>query len=200
MNGERRGGLLSHASILTVTSYANRTSPTLRGKWVLDNLLGTPPPPPPPNIPALAESDEGEGRNLTVRERLERHRKNAVCASCHAPMDPIGLALENFDATGRWRTMDGVASIDASATLPGGVALDGPGGLRAFLLTRRERFVQTVTEKLLTYALGRGVDHHDAPAVRQIARQASAGGYKWSSLILGIVNSDVFQMRRSSQP
>jgi mono/diheme cytochrome c family protein len=195
----RRGGLLTQGSILTVTSYANRTSPTLRGKWVLENFLGMPPPPPPPNIPALAERDEHGGRNLSVRERLEQHRKNPVCASCHAPMDPMGLALENFDAIGQWRAKDGDTTIDASAALPDGFKLDGPVGLRSLMLKRSDRFVQTVTEKLLTYALGRGVDYRDAPAVRQIARQAAARDYRWSSVILGIVTSQPFQMRRSSE-
>lgn len=196
---DRRAGVLTHGSVLTATSYANRTAPTIRGKWILQNLLGAPPPAPPPNVPALAEADESGSERLSVRERLEQHRKNAVCASCHAPMDPLGLALENFDAIGAWRTVDGASSIDPTAVLPDGVTLDGPASLRAMLLQRGDRFVQTVTEKLLTYALGRGTDYHDAPAIRQIARDASANGSRWSSLIVGIVKSTPFQMRRSSR-
>jgi mono/diheme cytochrome c family protein len=195
---DRRAGLLTQGSVLTATSYGNRTAPTIRGKWILQNLLGTPPPPPPPNIPALAESDEAGGRNQSVRERLEQHRKNAVCASCHAPMDPLGLALENFDAIGQWRTRDGDTPIDASAKLPDGQTLDGPASVRQLLLTRRDRLVQTITEKLLTYALGRGTDYRDAATVRQIARQSAGADYRWSSIIVGIVKSTPFQMRRSS--
>jgi hypothetical protein len=193
----RRAGLLGHGSILMVTSYANRTSPTVRGKWILESLLGAPPPAPPPDVPALAEADEATGAAVSVRGRLERHRQNPVCASCHAGMDPLGLALENFDAIGRWRTTDGGTAIDAVASLPGGTIVAGPAGVRDLLLDRRERFVQTVTEKLLTYALGRGLSHHDAPAVRQIARQAAGHDYRWSSVLAGIVTSAPFQMRRS---
>jgi hypothetical protein len=196
---DRRAGLLTQGSVLTATSYANRTAPTIRGKWILQNLLGTPPPAPPPNIPALGEADEGDNAHRSVRERLELHRKNAVCASCHAGMDPMGLALENFDAIGQWRTTDSGAPIDPTAVLPDGFKLDGAAGVRAFLLTRRDRFVQTVTDKLLTYALGRGTDYHDAPVVRQIARRAAASDYRWSAVIVGIVQSPSFQMRRSSR-
>jgi hypothetical protein len=196
---DRRAGVLTHGSVLTATSYANRTAPTIRGKWILQNLLGAPPPAPPPDVPALAEADEAGQAHRSVRERLEQHRKNAVCASCHASMDPLGLALENFDAIGAWRTVDGVSTIDPTAVLPDGVKLDGPASLRALLLKRSDRFVQNITEKLLTYAIGRGTDYHDAPAIRQIARDASATGSRWSSLILGIVKSTPFHMRRSSR-
>jgi hypothetical protein len=197
LRGEARRGLLGHGSILTVTSYANRTSPTLRGKWVLENLLAAPPPAPPPNVPSLDEGSPSEGHS--VRERLEQHRRNAVCASCHAQMDPFGLALENFDAVGRWRTRDGQSAIDASTGLPDGSTFDGPAGLRALLAAEPDRFAAALTEKLLTYALGRGVEYHDRPAVRRILRDAKAGGYTWSSLLTGIVRSTPFQMRRASE-
>ncbi len=192
-----RRGLLGQGSILTVTSYANRTSPTLRGKWVLENLLAAPPPAPPPNVPSLDEGNASDG--LSVRERMEQHRRNPVCASCHAPMDPFGLALENFDAVGKWRTRDGQAAIDASTSLPDGSVFNGPDGLRKLLAAEPDRFAAAVTEKLLTYALGRGVEYHDRPAIRRILRDARAGGYTWSSLVAGIVRSTPFQMRRASE-
>jgi hypothetical protein len=196
LGDEARRGLLGHGSILTVTSYANRTSPTLRGKWVLENLLAAPPPAPPPNVPSLDEGNLAEG--LTVRERMDRHRRNPVCASCHAQMDPFGLALENFNAIGRWRSRDGHAAIDAATSLPDGSAFDGPAGLRNLLAAQPHRFAGAVTEKLLTYALGRGIEYYDRPAIRQILREAAPEGYTWSSLILGIVRSMPFQMRRAS--
>ncbi len=189
----RRGGLLGQGSILTVTSYPNRTSPTLRGKWMLENLLGAPPPPPPANVPAL--EDTAAGRPASVRERMEAHRKNPVCASCHAQMDPLGLAMENFDGIGRWRTSEANGPIDASAALADGSKFDGPAGVRSLLVNRRERFASTVTEKLLTYALGRGLEYYDAPAVRQILRDAAPNDYRWSSVIVGIAKSVPFQMR-----
>ena len=193
----RRGGLLGQGSILTLTSYPTRTSPVLRGHWLLEAILGSPPPPPPPNIPPLPDRGEG-GKAASVRERLEQHRNNPVCAACHAPMDPLGFALENFDAIGMWRTIgEGGRPIDATGELPGGKQFDGLAGLKATLLGRREQFVETVTEKLLTYALGRGVEYYDMPAVRRILREA-APDYRWSSLILGIVNSTPFQMRQRS--
>ena len=194
----RRGGLLGQGSILTATSYPNRTAPTLRGKWVLENLLGAPPPAPPPNVPELADSEAASPRS--VRERLEAHRANPVCASCHAQMDPLGLALEPFDAIGKWRTHDGEAEIDASASLPDGSAFVGPAGVRAHLLGRRKRFVSAFTEKLLTYALGRGLEDYDPPAVRRIGQRAEREDYRWSSLVNGIVESVPFQMRRSREP
>jgi hypothetical protein len=192
----RQGGLLAHGSLLTVTSYPNRTSPVLRGKWLLENILGTPPPPPPPDVPALPDRGE-DGKPASVRERLEQHRKNPACAVCHAPMDPLGFALENFDAIGAWRTTDANAPIDASAALPNGRTFEGVNGLRGVLVAQRDQFVRTVTEKLLTYALGRGIEYYDWPAIRQITRDASADDYRWSSVILGIVNSLPFQMRRT---
>ena len=195
---EERRGLLGHGSILTVTSHGNRTSPVVRGKWVLDNLLGTPPPPPPPNVPPL---DEGEGvAPQTMRERMEQHRRSPACANCHKIMDPIGLALENFDAVGAWRTMDGATAIDASGQLSDGSRIDGPVSLRDALLRRRDVFVRTVTEKLLTYALGRSLEFSDMPAVRTIARDAARHEYRWSSVVLGIVASPLFQMRTAPAP
>ena len=196
LSDENRRGLLGQGSILTVTSRVNRTSPVLRGKWVLANLLGTPPLPPPPDIPPLNERKEEVG-GLTMRQRMQEHQSNPVCASCHAGMDPIGFALENFDAVGKWRSSEGNAPIDASGTLPDGTQFEGPAGLRKVLLSRPQQFVQTVTEKLFTYALGREVQYYDAGALREILREAAPGGYRWSSLILGIIKSTPFQMRRS---
>ena len=193
-----RAGLLGQGSILTATSYPNRTSPTLRGKWVLENLLGAPPPAPPANVPDLAEPSATVPES--VRERLEAHRVNPVCASCHAPMDPLGLALEPFDAIGKRRSHDGGQAIDPSATLPDGSELLGPAGVREHVLARREQFVAAFTEKLLTYALGRGLEAFDAPTVRQIVRHAQSDEYRWSSLVMGIVESVPFQMRRSREP
>ena len=190
-----RAGLLGQGSILTATSYPNRTAPTLRGKWILDNLLGSPPPAPPPNVPDLEDSDAISPKS--VRERLEAHRVNPVCASCHARMDPFGLALEPFNAIGGMRTHDGDALIDAAASLPDGSAFVGPAGVRDYLLSQQERFVAAVTKKLLTYALGRGLEEYDPPAVRGIVRVAAADDYSWSSLVTGIVESVPFQMRSS---
>jgi len=195
-----RQGLLGQASIMTVTSYPDRTAPTIRGKWVLEQLLGTPPPPPPPNVPAL--KDDAGAKTLTMRQRMEEHRASPQCSVCHRLMDPIGFALENFDGIGRWRDAAGEegseAAIDSSGVLPDGTAFNGPAGLREILLRKRNQFVEAFTERLLTYALGRGVEEYDAPAIRRIAREASADDQKWSSIILGIVNSNPFQMRRVS--
>ena len=189
-----RHGLLGHGSVLTVTSYADRTSVVLRGKWVLETLLGAPPPPPPPNVPELEPNRFGQPPK-SLRERMEQHRANPVCAGCHAPMDPMGFVLENFDATGQWRDTDAGAPIDASTTMSGGEMIDGPVGLREYLLSRQDEFLRTVTEKLLVYALGRGLEYYDAPTVRQLVRHAADEDYRWSSLILGIVDSVPFQMR-----
>ena len=192
----RRGGLLRQGSILAVSSYATRTSPVLRGVWVLSNIVGAPPPPPLPNVPAL---DGNVPANLPVRERMAAHRANAVCANCHRTIDPVGFTLENFDAVGRWRENEGDSGpIDVSGTLPGLGDVKGVAGLEEALLRRPELFAATLTEKLMTFALGRGVEYYDAPAVRKILREAQPGGYHFSSLILGIVNSAPFQMRRSS--
>jgi mono/diheme cytochrome c family protein len=196
-NDERRGGLLGQGSLLTVTSYPNRTSPVLRGKFLLDNILGTPPPPPPPDVPPLP--DRGEGNKVaSVRERLEQHRKNPACATCHAPMDPLGFALENFDAIGAWRTTSEAGGpIDATGTLPDGARVQGLKGLRELLVSRREQFVGAMTEKLLSYAVGRELEYYDHPTVRKIVREAASSDYRWSSLLLGVVKSAPFQMRRS---
>ena len=192
-----RGGLLGQGSILTATSYPTRTSPVLRGNWLLEHILGAPPPPPPPDVPALPDRGAG-GRPASVRERLERHRDNPVCASCHARMDPLGFALEHFDAIGQWRATGAAgAAIDAAGVFPDGTAFDGLAGLRTVLLGEHEQFVRTVVEKLTTYALGRGVQHYDMPAVRRIVRESAPHDYRWSSLVLGIVRSLPFQMRRS---
>ena len=193
-----RRGLLGQASVLTVTSYATRTSPVLRGKWLLENLMGAPPPPPPPDIPALQEIGEEGVAPSSVRERMEVHRRNPVCASCHAQMDPLGFALENFDAIGRWReTGEGGDPIDPSAALPNGEIISGPAGLAQVFVGQPDRFASTVVEKLMTYATGRGVEYYDAPAVRAIVRAAAANDYRWSALISGIVKSEPFRMRMS---
>jgi len=202
-----RAGLLGHGSILAVTSEPNRTSPVKRGKWILENLLGVPPPDPPPNVPPLQEGSPDRNAT-TMRERMAEHRRNPVCASCHSMMDPLGLALENFDQAGRWRTVDAAfdgrraafAPIDASGAFPDGTSFLGANGLRQVLAARSDVFVTTLTEKLLTYALGRGVEHQDGPAVRAITRAAAARSYRMSAIVLGIVNSVPFQMRTASAP
>ena len=195
----QRRGLLGHGSVLTVTSHSTRTSPVRRGKWILENILGTPPPPPPANVPPLKENGSGGGAK-TMRELMAEHRSNAVCAACHRSIDPLGLALENFDAVGRWRTRgeDG-AAVDASGNMPGGEAFNGVDGLRQALLARPDVFVGALAEKLMTYALGRGVTYGDAPAVRAIHRQAAADGYRFSALVGAIVRSAPFQMRRAGE-
>jgi Protein of unknown function (DUF1588)/Protein of unknown function (DUF1585) len=192
----RRGGLLGHGSLLTVTSYPNRTSPVLRGKWLLETILGTPPPPPPPDVPALQERGEG-GKIVSVRERLEAHRNNPACSGCHSIMDPLGFALENFDPIGRWRTEDAGTPVDSSGALPSGAAFEGMTGLRALLLQQRDQFAANVTEKLMAYALGRGVEYYDRPTLRRIVREASRDGFRWSAVVVGIVSSAPFQMRRT---
>ena len=195
--GSPRGGLLGHGSVLTVTSYATRTSPVLRGQWILDNLLGMPPPPPPANVPPLEEPEPGVAAR-SMRERMEAHRVNPACAACHRLMDPAGLALENFDAIGRWRDRgEDWSPIDARGSIPGGGEFEGMAGLRDAVLARPHVFAGAVAEKLLTYALGRGLDHNDGPAVRRIVRGAADEDYRFSSLVLGIVESIPFQMRRS---
>jgi cytochrome c5 len=196
LTDQNRWGLLGKASVLAVTSYPTRTSPTTRGKWLLENILAVPVPPPPPN--ANTNLDEGKiGNSASVREMLEQHRVNPVCASCHVRMDPLGFSLENFDAVGQWRTTDGDAPINASGVLLDGSKVDGPAALRQALLAQKEQFVRTVTGKLLTYAIGRQMEYSDAPAIRSIVRAAAADDYRWSSTILAIVKSVPFQMRRS---
>ena len=192
-----RGGLLSHGSILTVTSYATRTSPVIRGKWILTNILGTPPAPPPPDVPQLKETS-ADGKLLPMRERVAMHRANPACASCHNLMDPVGFALENYDAIGRHRNAEESGTpIDASGILPDGTKFQGATELQNAILARPELFVQTLTGKLMTYALGRGVEFYDAPATRKIVRGAAGNDFRFSSLIMGIVSSPQFQMRRS---
>jgi hypothetical protein len=193
-----RGGLLGHGSILLATSYANRTSPVLRGKWVLENIIGRPPPAPPPGVPPLRET-KSEDHVPTMRERMAQHRANAACSSCHMLMDPIGLSMENFDAIGRWRVKgeDG-APVDAEGGLPSGATFEGVGGLKQALLARPDHFVGAVTEKLLTFALGRGVEPIDGPAVRSIVRNSRAGDYRFETLVLNIVNSTPFRMRSTA--
>jgi len=190
-----RGGLLGQGSILTITSYATRTSPVVRGKWVLENLLSAPPPPPPANIPALKTEAGDAGKPLSMREAMMLHRADPACASCHARMDPIGFAMENFDALGRWRERDSGNAIDVSGSFPDGTRIDGMPGLKKALLLHPEEFVGTIAEKLLMYAIGRNVQYFDRPAVRAILRQADAGDYTFGSLVVGVVNSPPFQMR-----
>ena len=198
---DRRAGLLGQASILTLTSYANRTSPVTRGKWVLENLLGVPPPEPPPNVPDLA-TRAGDQPPTSVRERMEQHRSNPVCASCHRMMDPLGFALENYDGTGRWRTTEDTGipgeigpAIDPSGETPDGSQFAGPSGLRE-ILANRDAFIGTFTERLVTYATGRRLEAADMPAVRRIQREAEDQQSRWSAVILAIVNSEPFQTRR----
>jgi hypothetical protein len=193
-----RGGLLGQGSVLTVTSYPNRTSPVLRGRWLLDNILGSPPPPPPPDVPQLNEND-ASGRPRSIREQMEAHRKNPSCAVCHVRMDPLGFSLENFDALGKWRTTIDTLPIDASASLPDGTRFDGVAGLRRLMNDHQEDFARTLTQKLLTYALGRSLEPSDWPTIRQITRQAAPGAYRWSSLVTGVVSSTPFRMS-TSQP
>src|SRR6185436_11963432 len=193
-----RRGLLGQGSILAVTSHAERTSPVLRGKWILENILGTPVPPPPPDVPQLKERAEGE-KPRTMREQMAEHRVNPACASCHKIMDPIGFAMENFDAVGAWRIREEGGPIDASGELVDGTKVNGILELRQALLRNPELFVRTVTEKMLTYALGRGADYRDMPAIRTIVRDAARNNYRFSALILGIVRSTPFQMRMAPQ-
>jgi hypothetical protein len=188
-----RGGLLGQASVLTVTSYPNRTSVVLRGKWLLANMLGSPPPAPPVDVPSLKDPGQ-DGQPLSLRDRMELHRNSPACTGCHQRMDPLGFSLENFDALGKWRrTADG-DSVDATAALPDGTTFEGIAGLRNLLLEHKDDYVRTLTEKLLSYSVGRGIEYSDRPAIRKIARESRAADYRWSSLILGIVRSEPFSM------
>jgi hypothetical protein len=187
--------VLTQASVLTMSSYANRTSPVVRGKWVLENILNAPPPPPPADVPSL--DDSSVGVTVSLREQLEKHRANAVCASCHSQMDPLGFALENYDAVGQWRDKDGKFPIDATGQLPDGRKFLGAKGLADILMSDPNAFAKAVTEKLLTYALGRGLEAYDRPAVNQIVAGLAADHYRFSSLVLGIVHSVPFQDRRA---
>ena len=200
LRGTARRGLLGHGSVLTVTSRPNRTSPVLRGKWILENILGTPPPAPPPNVPPLPGDEGGAAaRAQTMRQRMAAHRENPVCAGCHAMIDPPGFALENFDAIGRWREVDAsFAPLDASGQLPDGSTFAGLDEFRALLLARPEQFVTTLAEKLLTYALGRGLEPYDMPGVRRIVREAAAQNFRLSALIEGIIHHEAFLMRRTA--
>ncbi|MBA3270013.1 MAG: DUF1592 domain-containing protein, partial [Acidobacteria bacterium] len=193
-----RRGLLGHGSVLSVTAFPNRTSPVVRGKWILDNLLGAPPPEPPPNVPALPENGDKVTKVLTMRQRVEEHRKNPACASCHKLMDPLGFALENFDAIGKYRTYDeDFQPIDSSGVYADGTRIDGVAGLRQVLVNHSDSFLTNLTNKLMTYALGRGVEYYDAPAVRGILREAARQDYRFQAFIVGIVKSAAFQTRRS---
>jgi hypothetical protein len=189
-----RRGLLGQGSVLTITSYPNRTSVVLRGKWILENVLGTPPPSPPADVPALKENDEG-GEPVGLRARMEAHRRSPQCATCHRVIDPLGFALENFDGVGEWRKKEPGGAIDASGQLADGAKVDGPIALRNALLKHPERFVRTFTEKLLTYGLGRGVEYYDMPLVRHIARDAGKQNFRFSSVVFGIVKSPAFMMK-----
>ena len=194
-NREQRGGLLAHGALLATTSYPDRTSPVLRGKWLLDNIFGTPPPPPPPGVDTNLESTPA-ALQLSIRERLAQHRRNPACASCHAVIDPLGFALENFDVIGGWRSIDESGQpVDARGTTVSGATVEGLAGLRALLLERPEQFPRTLTEKLMAYALGRRLEYYDRPAVRRIVRDAAAHDYRWSSLVAGIVKSPGFLLR-----
>ncbi|MDB4532585.1 DUF1588 domain-containing protein, partial [bacterium] len=193
---DQRGGLLRQGSILTVTSYATRTSPVLRGNWVLENILGTPAPPPPPDIPSL--DDVSVDASLSMRDKLAKHRADPACASCHDRMDPVGFALESFDAVGRWRDFENGAAIDISGGLPDGRTVTGLADLEEGLLEKPHLFARTISEKLLTFALGRGLEAHDAPAIREIVRRAAQDEYHFSAIILGITESVPFQQRSKS--
>jgi hypothetical protein len=192
-----RGGLLGQGSVLTVTSYNNRTSVVLRGKWILENILAAAPPPPPPNVPTLNEAKNG--KTLTIRQQMEQHRANPVCASCHTKMDPLGFSLENYDAVGGWRTGYAGQLVDASAVLPDGTQFEGPKGLQGILLSRKNQFIEALTERLMTYALARGVESYDMPAVRAVRDEAADDNYRMQTIILGIVQSVPFTMRRTPE-
>jgi hypothetical protein len=196
LDGTQRAGILSHASILTVTSNPTRTSPVKRGKWVLEQMLGTPPPPAPPNVPLLDDQAKKGQLTGTLRQQMEQHRKDPLCASCHTRMDAIGFGLENYNAVGAWRTMDGESAVDASGTLPGGKSFKGPAQLRAILKAQKDLFVRNLSEKMLTYALGRGLESTDKCEVDSIAAAVAKNKYKFSALVTAVVQSEPFRKRR----
>jgi hypothetical protein len=193
-----RAGIITQGSVLTVTSNPTRTSPVKRGKWILENILGTPPPAPPPNVGVLKD-DKAAVEAATMRERLAQHRKDPACANCHLQMDGLGFALENFDAVGKWRTKDGPFPIDANGTLPDGSSFNGPTELRALLMKHKEQFVRCLAEKLLTYSIGRGMEPYDDPAIDKIVKATTEGQYKFSKLVLAIVESDPFRKNRAER-
>jgi hypothetical protein len=197
LTGTQRGGVLTQGSVLTVSSYPTRTSVVLRGKWVLENLLNAPVPPPPPNVPMLDESTVGTEKSL--RAQMEEHRADAICATCHSRMDPIGFGLENYDAIGQWRTEDGKFPIEGTGSLTNGKTFTGPAELEEVLAQQPDVFAGAIAEKMLTYALGRGLEHYDRPAVKQITANLARDSYRFSSLVLGIVNSLPFQQRRGDR-
>jgi hypothetical protein len=196
LDGHQRAGVLTQASVLTVSSYPTRTSPVIRGKWILENLLNTPPPPPPPDVPAF--DDNGVGSIASVRQRLESHRANPACAGCHSRLDPLGFGLENYDAIGRWRTTDGDIPVDSAGVLPDGTKFSGAEELRGVLLAKKAQFTRALTEKILTYALGRGLEDYDRPAVEKIAASVERNGFHFSQLIQSTVDSVPFRMRRGT--
>ncbi len=194
---DRRSGLLGHASVLTLTSHANRTSPVLRGKWVMEVLLGSPPPPPPPGVPDLEDTKGAkEGRLLTTRERMEQHRANPACRSCHMFMDPIGLALDNFDVTGQWRIRENGVPLDTKGDFYDGTPISSPAQLKAVLMKRPTPLLRTFTQNLMAYGLGRRVEYYDHPTVRRIIRDSEPNGYRFADFVLGVVRSDAFRMKR----
>ena len=196
----KRGGVLTHASVLTITSNPTRTSPVKRGKWIMEQILGTPPPPPPPEVPELEEQSETDA-TASLRQRMETHRKNPLCASCHQQMDALGFGLENFDAIGRWRDKDGKFAIDPAGTLPGGVSFNSPAEMRQKLSeSQRQAFTRCLAEKLLTFALGRGVEFYDKCALDDITSEVEKNGHRFSTLVLAVVKSDPFQKRRAKRP
>jgi hypothetical protein len=197
LEGTHRGGVLTHASVLTASSYATRTSVVLRGKWVLDNLMNAPVPPPPADVPQLDEA--AVGTSMSLRQQMEKHRTNTICASCHARMDPLGFGLENFDAIGRWRDKDGAFPVDPSGTLPDGKTFNGPDQLKDILVANSEAFTQGMAEKMMIYALGRGLEPADRPSIRAVARQVAQNRYSISAMVLGIVNSVPFQQRKGDR-
>jgi hypothetical protein len=196
--GSVRGGLLGQGSVLTITSYSTRTSPVLRGKWVLENLLSAAPPPPPADVPAL-KTETAPGKPLTLRDAMIQHRAAPACAGCHARMDPIGFAMENFDAVGRWRDRDGDQAIDATGTFPEGTKFEGIPGLKRVLLSQSGQFVETMAERLLMYGIGRNLQYYDAPTVRAVMHEAEPAKYTLASLVLGVVKSRPFQMREAGE-